>query len=41
MDPVSAFSLGASVIQVVDFATRVLSDTYDIYQARLAKNRAT
>lgn len=34
MDPISAFSLAASVINVVDYGTRVLSNTYEIYQSK-------
>lgn len=33
MDPLSAFSLAAGVIQVVDYGTRILSTTYEIYQS--------
>ncbi|OJD34129.1 ent-kaurene oxidase [Diplodia corticola] len=33
MDPISTFSLAAGVIQVVDYGTRVLSTTYQIYQS--------
>ncbi|KAL1641927.1 hypothetical protein SLS58_005763 [Diplodia intermedia] len=37
MDPVSAFSLAAGVIQVVDYGTRLLSTTYEIYQSESGK----
>ncbi|KAL0260205.1 hypothetical protein SLS55_003889 [Diplodia seriata] len=30
MDPISAFSLAAAVAQIVDYGTRILSDTYEI-----------
>ncbi|KAK5658053.1 hypothetical protein OQA88_2609 [Cercophora sp. LCS_1] len=33
MDPISAFQLAAAVISVVDFGSRLLSDTYEIYQS--------
>jgi hypothetical protein len=31
MDPISAFSLAAGIIQVVDFATRLLSTANELY----------
>jgi ABC-type transporter Mla subunit MlaD len=33
MDPISAFQLAAAVIGVVDFSTRVLSETREIYKS--------
>jgi len=33
MDPLSAFSVAAAVVQFVDFGTRVLSDARHIYQS--------
>jgi hypothetical protein len=40
MDPASAFSLAAVVIQVVDFGARVLSDTHDIYGVQGSQQRS-
>ncbi|KAH6880832.1 hypothetical protein B0T10DRAFT_495277 [Thelonectria olida] len=33
MDPVSALQVASAVIGIVDFGTRLLSDTYEIYQS--------
>lgn len=33
MDPISSFSLASSIIQVIDFSTKLISKGYDIYKS--------
>jgi hypothetical protein len=34
MDPLSALSIAASVVQFVDFGRHILSDSYEIYRSQ-------
>jgi hypothetical protein len=33
LDPLTALSLAASIVQLVDFSNKVLSDSYEVYKA--------